>query len=87
MRDWPDHEFLHAHGFEEAFIGVVYGKGKNPVTCYDRGVCISVLMAGDDEMTEEEAEEYFSFNVDNGPRGFRRKAPMFLVTTPCPYFA
>lgn len=82
MRDWPDHEFLHADGFEEAFAGVVYGKGRIPVTCYDRGVCISILM-GRDGMSEEEAEEYFSFNVDDAWVG--EQTPMFLVTTPCPY--
>lgn len=73
---WSGHEFLLADGLEEAFIGVVYGKSRNPVTCYDRAHCISVLMMRD-EMTEDEAEEFFSFNVDDawiGPH-----TPMFLT--------
>jgi len=74
MREWPEDRFLSADGFEEAFIGVVYGKGRIPVTCYDREVCISILMEGG--MSDGEAEEYFSFNVDDAWVG--KKTPMFL---------
>jgi len=75
IEEWPEKRFLHADGFEEAFVGVVYGKGKRPVTCYDRRLCIEILM-NRDGMTEEEAEEYFSFNVDDTWMGAR--TPMFL---------
>lgn len=76
--EWPDNEFKLADGFEDAFIGVIYGKMTGPVTCYDRGKCISILM-GDEEpdMTNEEAEEYFSFNVDDAFVG--SCTPVFLV--------
>jgi hypothetical protein len=77
--EWPDVEFLSADGFEEAFMGVVYGKCKNPVTCYNRKICIEVLM-NRDGMTHEEAEEYFSFNVDDAYVG--EATPMFLSTSP-----
>jgi hypothetical protein len=78
VEEWPDNEFLLLDGFEEAFIGVVYGKMNGPVTCYDRGKCISILMGGKEtEMTNEEAEEYFSFNVDDAFVGHR--TPVFLV--------
>ena len=53
----------------------MYGKGRNPVTCYDRTKCIAILVDGG--MTEEEAEEYFSFNVDDAWVG--ESTPMFLV--------
>jgi hypothetical protein len=72
---WEDHEFLHADGFEDAFIGVVYGKCRNPVTCYDREACIAILM-GRDGMTEEVAEEFFGFNVEDAWVG--ESTPMFL---------
>ena len=64
MEEYPEHGFLHADGFEKAFMGVVYGKGRIPLTCYDRGECILILVERDG-MSHEEAEEYFSFNVDD----------------------
>ena len=73
---WPDDTFLLADGFEEAFIGVVYGKGRIPVTCYDRDACLAVLMDRDG-MSLSEAEEFFSFNVDDAYVG--ESTPMFLV--------
>lgn len=73
----PDGEFLLADGFENAFIGVVYGKMREPVACYDRKKCISILVARDG-MAEEDAEEFFSFNVDDAWMG--EKTPMFLDT-------
>ncbi|HUV13058.1 MAG TPA: hypothetical protein VMY18_05390 [Acidobacteriota bacterium] len=75
--EWEGFEFLLADGFENAFIGVVYGKMREPVACYDRKKCISILIARDG-MTEEDAEEYFSFNVDDAWMG--EKTPMFLDT-------
>ena len=73
---WPDDTFLLADGFEEAFAGVVYGKGRPSVTCYDRDACLSVLMDRDG-MSLSEAEEFFSFNVDDAFVG--EATPMFLV--------
>lgn len=80
MRDWPDHEFLQADGFAEAFAGVVYGKGRVPLVCYDRDICIDILIGedkdGNVQMTKEEAEEYFSFNVEDAWVG--ELTPVFL---------
>jgi hypothetical protein len=73
----PDGEFLLADGFEDAFIGVVYGKMREPVACYDREKCIAILIARDG-MTGDDAEEFFSFNVDDAWMG--EKTPMFLHT-------
>lgn len=76
---WEDEEFLLADGFEEAFIGVTYGKCRKAVACYDRDICISVLVSRDG-MSIEEAEEFFSFNVDDAYVG--EATPMFLVRPP-----
>lgn len=75
VNGWDDWEFLLAVGFEEAFVGVVYGKGRSPVACYDRETCIDVIMKRDD-ISEDEAEEFFSFNVDDAWGG--DATPMFL---------
>lgn len=50
-----------AEGFEEAFIGI--GQQYNRYfAIYDRDACIKILMERDG-MDEDEAEEYFEFNV------------------------
>jgi hypothetical protein len=72
-----DEEFLLADGFEDAFIGVVYGKMREPVACYDRKKCIAILVAKDG-MTEEDAEDFFGFNVYDAWMG--EKTPIFLDT-------
>jgi hypothetical protein len=72
---FPDEAFLLADGFEDAFVGVVTGKGREPVVCYDRERCIGVLIARDG-MSREEAEEFFGFNVEDAWVGER--TPVFL---------
>jgi hypothetical protein len=62
--DWvdehhPDQELLLADGFEEAFIGVAYQFDK-ALALFDREKCIEIL---ERDMSREEAEEYFEFNV------------------------
>lgn len=54
-------EALLADGFEEALIGVCYRAGQPPVACYDYNSCIQILM--DQDMTADEAIEYFEYNV------------------------
>ena len=50
---------LLADGFEDALIG--YGRQFNKeMAVYDYAKCIKILAK---DMTEEEAEEYFEFNV------------------------
>ena len=53
---------LLADGFEEAFVGICRRFGQPPLAAYDRGRCIDVLMARDG-MSEDEAEEFFEYNV------------------------
>ena len=61
---YPDHvdEILLADGFDEAFMGAVNHVG-NPIAVYGRTKCIMQLMR-QNKWTSEEAEEYFSFNVE-----------------------
>lgn len=61
-------EALLADGFEEALIGTAMVFSKGPVALYDRAKCIQILVERD-KMSEEEAEEYFSFNVEGAYAG------------------
>lgn len=54
-------EELYADGFEDAIIGV--GRQFNTdVVIYDEDKCLEILVLRD-QMTPEEAEEFFEFNV------------------------
>lgn len=64
---------LLADGFESAFIGVAY-QFNTPFAVYDREKCIEVLMK---DMTHEEAEEYFQYNVQGAYVG--ENTPAFLI--------
>jgi len=55
-------EALLADGFEDAFIGICEVFNRPILAAYDRDKCITILMERDG-MTDEEAEEYFEFNV------------------------
>ena len=70
-----DPQILTADGFEEALIGYATQFNKT-VAVYDRKKCIAILMARD-EMSEEEAEEFFSVNVEGSFMGDR--TPAFLT--------
>lgn len=54
-------EAILLDGFEEALVGIACQFTKS-LACYDRALCIQILMKRDG-MTEEMAEEYFEFNV------------------------
>jgi hypothetical protein len=52
-----------ADGFEKAFIGsTISAFSREQVALYDYDLCIKVLVE-DQKMTEEEAIEYFDYNV------------------------
>jgi hypothetical protein len=75
---YPEDSVLLANGFEEAFIGV--GEQFNDCAAvYDRDACIRILMDRDG-MTNEEAEEYFCFNVSGSYVG--EQTPIFLTKVP-----
>ena len=64
QENYPDHKdkILLADGFEDAFMGVVESFGSAPKALYDYHKCVDVLMKRDD-MGENDAHEYMSFNV------------------------
>jgi hypothetical protein len=55
--EYPD--LLKADGFDEAVIGVVERLGTQAI-CYDTEKVIEILMR---DMSEEEAWEYFQYNI------------------------
>ena len=55
-------ELLLADGFEAALIGTGERCGQPTIAVYDREKCIEVLEKSDG-MTQEEANEFFEFNV------------------------
>jgi hypothetical protein len=69
-----DEEITLADGFEDAFLGIARQFGK-PFALYDREKCIDILV-NRDGMSDEEAEEYFQFNVEGAWVG--ENTPMFL---------
>jgi hypothetical protein len=56
-----EEEILYADGFEDAFMGHAEIFNKT-IAIYDKAKCLEILVERDG-MTEEEAEEYFNFNV------------------------
>lgn len=54
-------EALTADGFEDAIIGVTINHHHPMVVVYDYRKCVEILVA--QGMTDEEAEEYLSFNT------------------------
>jgi hypothetical protein len=68
-----DENFLLADGFDDAFVGIGRQFGR-PIAVYDRFECIELLIK--EGMSEEEAEEYFQFNVEGAWVG--ENTPIFL---------
>ena len=70
-------------GFEKAFLGIVEGYGKVPVSCYDHEECINILVSSNEDATDiedktEEAEEYFDYNIMGSYVG--DYTPLFLYS-------
>ena len=70
--EYPD--LLKADGFDEAILGVVQRIGIEAL-CYDLNKVIEILMTRDG-MDEEEAWEYYQFNIANAWVG--ESTPLFL---------
>lgn len=68
---------LEPADMDAAIAGLVSAGAKAPVTCYDRDLVIEVLMK--DGMDRDEAEEFFSFNIEGAYVG--EATPMFLTST------
>lgn len=58
--DPDEHDLLTMDGYDDCIVGVVERFGQPPIVCYDKNKVIQKLMS--DNMTEEEAEEFFYFN-------------------------
>jgi hypothetical protein len=71
-----DDDVLFADGFEDALIGYGEHFHSGPVAIYDYHKCISILQERDG-MTEEDAVEYFEFNVIGAYVG--EKTPIFAT--------
>ena len=69
--EYPD--LLKADGFDEAIIGVVERLGTQAI-CYDTEKVIEILMR---DMSEEEAWEYFQYNIAGAWVG--EHTPFFLT--------
>ena len=79
IREWLsgwNEEALLADGFEDAIVGICERFGAVPVVAYDRDKCIEILMDRDG-MEDEEAVEYFEFNVAGSYVG--DVTPVFLT--------
>ena len=57
-----DEEILTADGFDYALIGICERINQPTIAVYDTNKCLKVLIERDG-MTEEDAEEYFYYNV------------------------
>ena len=67
-----DEEITFAKGFENAFVGIAT-QFNNKFAVYDRAKCIDILA---EDMTYDEAEEYFQFNVEGAWVG--ESTPAFI---------
>ena len=67
-------DMLFADGFDDALVGYVERITLPTVACYDTNKCIEILMK---DMTSEEAEEYFYYNVAGSYVG--ENTPCFLT--------
>ena len=67
-------DMLFADGFEDALIGYLVRAGMPSIACYDKFKCIEILA---DDMSYEDASEYFYFNVLGAYVG--ENTPCFLT--------
>tara|TARA_R110000803_G_scaffold56795_1_gene114214 strand:+ start:3600 stop:3833 length:234 start_codon:yes stop_codon:yes gene_type:complete len=75
MIDIPD-DCLTADGFDDAIIGVGRRCGQPDIVVYDVSKALDVLVS--QGMTEDEADEYFDFNVVGAWVG--ETTPMWVYT-------
>lgn len=68
-----DEKVMMATGLEDAFIGIGRQFSNPPFAIYDREKCIDILM---EDMSNEEAEEYFEYNVQGAYVG--ESTPVFV---------
>ena len=69
-------EMLTLDGFDDCILGISERCGSEDVLAYDRDKIIQSL-AHKNGMTEEEAEEFFSFNISGAYMG--EGTPVFIT--------
>lgn len=69
-------EMILIDGMNDAIVGFVERCGTDPLVCYDIDKCIEILI-NRDGMSDEEALEYFSYNIQGAYLG--KHTPMFLT--------
>ncbi len=72
IEQYEEETFLKADGFDDAIIGVCEDFNTKPRLIYSVTKCIEILMK---DMSEEEALEYFSYNMSGGYLG--EKTPIW----------
>tara|TARA_R110000744_G_scaffold151785_1_gene265413 strand:+ start:58 stop:369 length:312 start_codon:yes stop_codon:yes gene_type:complete len=75
--DMAEETMLKADGFDEAVLGPARRCGQTDIIAYDVTKIIDILMTRDG-MDEEEALEYFEFNILGGWHG--EGTPCFIFT-------
>jgi hypothetical protein len=76
-----DPDLLFADGFDDAILGEVDRVGQEAFVLYDARRCIAILLRDNPDMTREEAEEHFSFNVAGAWVGERTPGFVWLADT------
>ena len=71
-------EMLQMDGYDDCVVGTVSRFGMSPVLCYDLHKVIAKMVA--DGMTEEEAYEYYNFNMIGA--GVGEGTPAFICLEP-----
>lgn len=70
---------MFADGFDDAIVGLITRFGlESPIVLYDRAKMVQILTARDG-MSEDDADEFISFNVEGAWMG--PLTPAFLLTT------
>ena len=72
IEQYCDEELLKADGFDEAVIGIAVSFRNEPALIYSVSKCLDILM---EDMSYEEALEYFLYNVSGAYVG--EKTPVW----------
>ena len=76
-----DVEILTCDGFDDAFLGVVERFNQQPLALYDKEKMLSIMVQRD-EMTYEQALEFFDYNVQGAWAGEGTPAFATLAVRP-----
>jgi hypothetical protein len=78
LNAYPEEDFIFLDGYDDAIMGValgwVEGSRQGVVTLYDKSKVLSLLVG--QGVTDEDALEYFEFNILGGYLG--PKTPIFF---------